>query len=102
MLPGEIKHESLQVTKQALAEDEDYTKATVEETRLWAVQNMQAYQEETKRWRDKKVVRKKIQDGDLVLRKKPNADTVEKLQSKWEGPFTAKQTGRKGSFHLID
>ena len=59
MLPGEIKHESLQVTKQALAEDEDYTKETVEETRLRAVQNMQAYQEETKRWRNKKVVRKK-------------------------------------------
>jgi hypothetical protein len=48
------------------------------------------------------VVKKLIQDGYLVLRRKPNAANEEKLQPKWEGPYTAKAVGRPGSFFLID
>jgi hypothetical protein len=47
-------------------------------------------------------VRKNIQDEDLVLRRKANVAIVRKLQSKWEGPYTAKAAGRPGSFYLID
>jgi hypothetical protein len=47
------------------------------------------------------VVRKPIQDGDLVLRRNPNAAKAGKLQPKWEGPYTAKAAGRPGSFYLI-
>lgn len=48
------------------------------------------------------VVRKGIQDRDLVLRRKHNAKNIEKLKPKWEGPYTTKAAGRPGSFHLID
>jgi hypothetical protein len=48
------------------------------------------------------VVRKLIRDRDLVLRRKPNVANAGKLQPKWEGPYTAKATGRPGSFLLID
>ena len=42
------------------------------------------------------MVRKLVRDGDLVLRRKPNAASVGKLQPKWEGPYMAKATGRPG------
>jgi hypothetical protein len=48
------------------------------------------------------LLQKNIQDGDLVLRRKANAAHVGKLQSKWEGPNTAKAARRLGSFYLID
>jgi hypothetical protein len=102
MLPEEIKHQSLRTIKQAMAEDVEYSKETIEATRLEVVENMVKYQQQTKKWRDRQVVRKNIQDGDLVLRRKPNAANTEKLQSKWEGPYTVKAAGRPGSFYLTD
>jgi hypothetical protein len=45
MLPEEIKHQSLRVTKQALAADEEYSKETIEGSRLEAVENITKYQE---------------------------------------------------------
>ena len=48
------------------------------------------------------MVKKHIQDGDLVLRRKPNVANAGKLLPKWEGPYTAKVTGRSRSFYLID
>ena len=102
MLPEEVKHQSLRVMKQALAADEEYSKETIEGTRLEAVGNITKYQEQTKKWRDNKVVRKSIQDRDLVLRRRPNAENIEKLQPKWEGPYMAKVARRPGLFHLVD
>ena len=48
------------------------------------------------------MVRKLIQDGDLVLGRKPNAANVGKLQPRWEGPYSAKAAGRPGSSYLTD
>jgi hypothetical protein len=102
MLPEEAKHQSLRVMKHALATDEEYSKETIEGTRLEAVENFNKYQEQTRKWTDSKVVRKHIQDEDLVLRRKPNAASVGKLQPKWEGPYTVKVAARLGSFYLTD
>ena len=52
MLPEEIKHQSLRVIKQALAEDEEYSKEMIKATRLEAVENITKYKEQTKKWRD--------------------------------------------------
>ena len=100
MLPEEVRHQSLRVMKQALAVDEEYSKETINGTRLEVVQNITKYQEQTKKWRDSRVVRKHIQHGDLVLRRKPDAANAGKLQPKWEGPYTSKVAGRPGSFYL--
>jgi len=70
------------VLKHTLAQDEEYSKETIEGTRLEAVQNISKYQDQTRKWRDSLVVRKQIQDGDLVLRRKPNAANAGKLQPK--------------------
>ena len=66
------------------------------------VENITKYQDQTKKWRDNKVIRKLIQDGDLVLKRKPNAENVGKLQPKWEGPYMAKAVGRPGSLYLTN
>jgi len=52
MLPKEIKHQSLRVMKQVLTADEEYSKETIKDTRLEAVENITKYQEQTRRWRD--------------------------------------------------
>ena len=44
-----------------------------------AVENIAKYQEQTRKWRDSQVVRKLNQDGDLVLRRKPNTANTAKL-----------------------
>ena len=62
-----------------MAEDEEYSKETIEGTRLEAVKNITKYQEQPKKWRDSKIVRKSIQDGDLALRRRPNAENIGKL-----------------------
>ena len=102
LLPEEVRHQSLRLMKQALAADEEYSKETIEGTRLEAVQNITKYKEQTKKRRDSRVVKKHIQDGDLVLRRKPNTTSAGKLQPKWEGPYTAKVIRRPGSFYLTD
>jgi hypothetical protein len=98
MLPKEIKHESLRTIQQTVAEDEEYSKETVEGIRLEPVDNILKYQEQTKRWKDKSITRKDIRDGDLVLRRKPNAATTGKLQPKWEGAYTATVLADQGLF----
>ena len=74
----------------------------VESTRLEAVDNIRKYQDETKKWRDRKVKLKSIEPGNFVLRRIANADTTGKLQSKWDGPFLVKASNKPGSFRLQD
>jgi hypothetical protein len=102
VLPEEIKHESLCTIHQTMVEDEEYSKETIEGTRLKAVDNILKYQDQTKKWRDKAIVRKDIKEGDLVLRRKANTSTARKLQPKWEGPYIATVAGLPGSFFLTD
>jgi hypothetical protein len=42
----------------------------IELTILEAAENIEKYQKETKAWKDRKVVRKDIKTGDLVLKRK--------------------------------
>jgi hypothetical protein len=101
--PEEAKVGSIRTTTST--EDEaDYhvIKDTIEGTRLQAVENINKYQDETIKWRDRKVRLKNIKPGHLVLRRVPNPDTVGKLQLKWEGPFLVVSSSRPGSYRLKD
>jgi hypothetical protein len=62
-------------------------KDAIEGIRLQAVENINKYQAETLKWRDRKVKLKNIEPGHLMLRRVANPETVGKLQLKWEGPF---------------
>ena len=101
MTPEELKNRSLRVTHQVEAipsSDKDLMELDI----LQASENLEKYQQETTKWRDKKVVKKNIIVGDWVLKRKPNAETSGKLHSKWEGPFLVMRSNRPGSYHLFD
>ena len=82
MTPKELKHQSLrsQCNNIEPSMEVDLMKLDI----LQALQNLSKYQEETRKWRDKKVVDKFISVGDWVLKRKPNAEIVGKVQSKWD------------------
>jgi hypothetical protein len=48
----------------------------IEITIIEAAENIEKYQKETKAWKDKKVVRKDIKTGDLVLKKRRTRKTL--------------------------
>jgi hypothetical protein len=87
------------------AEDKDackITKYTIEGVRLQVIHHINKYQAEIVKWRDRKVRLKNIKLGHLVLQRVANADTVGKLQLKWEGPFLVVSSSRLGSYRLKD
>ena len=74
-------------------------KAT-EDTRLQGAHNLDKYHVEMKSWRDKKVIRKNISPGDLVLIH--HLDKQGKLQSQWYGPFIVANMIKPGTFCLLN
>jgi histidinol dehydrogenase len=81
MTPEEIKNESMRVLKAKEIEevDQKVEKDMIELSILEAAENIEKYQKETKAWKDKKVVRKDITTGDLVLKRKKNWENPGKL-----------------------
>jgi hypothetical protein len=102
MCPEELVNQSARVLAENSKESEELDKDFVESNRLNAVSNLRKYQEETKRWRDKKVIKKDIQVGDFILKRKKNPDSVGKLQISWEGPYIVPSSSRDGTFRLKD
>jgi hypothetical protein len=101
--PEEAKAGSIRIVASAEGEAEaDYGKDAIEGIRLQAVENINKYQAETIKWRDRKVKLKNIELGHLVLRRVANPETVGKLQLKWEGPFLVVSSSRPGSYRLTD
>jgi hypothetical protein len=58
------------------------------------------YQEETRRWKNKKIRPKLIRSRDLVLRKIPKGKSKGKMHCKWEGSFIATATTNEVAFKL--
>jgi hypothetical protein len=102
MCPEELTNESTRVLVGSSHENEEVDKDLVEIDRLDAVQNLLKYQEETRKWRDKKVSLKNIQVGDFVMKRKKNADAMGKFQFTWEGPYVVSSYVRDGAFRLKD
>jgi hypothetical protein len=104
MTPEEIKNESMRVLKGKEIEeiDQKVEKDMIELTILEAAENIEKYQKEAKTWKDKKVVRKDIKTGDLVLKRKKNREKPGKLHESWEGPQIAKETNMQGAFRLLE
>jgi hypothetical protein len=70
----EIKNESMRVQKAKEIEEVDIKveKDMIDLMILEAAENIEKYQKETKAWKDRKVVRKDIKTGNLVLKRKKN------------------------------
>jgi hypothetical protein len=82
--------------------DKKVEKDMIELTILEATENIEKYQRETRAWRDKKVIRKDIKTGDLVLKRKKNWENPGKLHESWEGPYIARETDTPGAFRLME
>jgi hypothetical protein len=57
----------------------------IELTILEAAENIEKYQKETKTWKDRKVVRKDIMTGDLVLKKRRIGKTLKNSKNHGKG-----------------
>ena len=78
--PEELKLGSFHTQIAATTPIQRYMELEVaENARLYAASNLDKYHEETKTWRDKKILRKNINPGDMVLIRHP--DKHGKLQS---------------------
>jgi hypothetical protein len=66
------------------------------------VENINKYEAEIIKWRDRKVRLKNIKLGHLVLRRVANPNTVGKLHLKWEGPFLVVSSSSPDSYRLKD
>ena len=67
-----------------------------------AIQNIEKYQKETKNWYNKKVRPRQLSQGNFVLKRNKNEDTVGKFQQKWEGPYLITRRNKLGAFHLAN
>ena len=72
----------------------------IEAGKVQAAINLGKYQEETRRWKNKKVKPRDIKEGDLVLRRTPKAKQKGKMYSKWEGPFIVASMARPEACRL--
>ena len=102
MSPEELKNKSPRATSAPEGNEPSDETELIELDILQAASNLNKYQKETTKWRDKKVVRKNISVGDWVLKRKPNAENAGKMEPKWDGPYLVISSKRPGSFHLAD
>ena len=100
MSPEELKNKSLRATSAPEGNEPPNDSDLIELDILQAASNLNKYQKETTKWRDKKVVKKNISVGDWVLKRKPNAENVGKMEPKWDGPYLVISSKRSRSYHL--
>ena len=85
--PEEIKLKSWRTSEGTNNIEEDMKPSidTIEAAKMQAAINLSKYQEETRRWKNKKVKPREIQEGDLVLCRIPKAKQKGKMHNKWDG-----------------
>ena len=98
----ELKNKSLRATSAPEGNEPPNDSDLIELDILQAASNLNKYQKETTKWRDKKVVKKNISVGDWVLKRKPNAENVGKMEPKWDGPYLVISSKRPRSYRLAD
>ena len=92
MTPEELRHGSYRT--EAPDEDIKPTIDAIEAIKTQAAINLGRYQEETRRWRNKKVRPREIKEGDLVLRHIPKSKQQGKIHSKWGRTFPGRFDGK--------
>ena len=98
MTPEELRHWSYRMKNSE--EDMKPTIDTIEAVKTQAAINLGRYQEETRRWRNKKVRPREIKEGDLVLHRIPKNKLKGKMHNKWEGPFLVTSMARPEACRL--
>ena len=73
---------------------------TIEASKMQAAINLGKYQEETRRWKNKKVKQRYMKEGDLVLQRISKAKQKGNMYHKWEGPFIVASMARPEACRL--
>ncbi|XP_074293461.1 uncharacterized protein LOC141620508 [Silene latifolia] len=74
----------------------------LDEFRLQAYENSRLYKEKTKRWHDKKILKKEFKIGDKVLLFNSRFKLFPgKLRSRWSDPFTVIKVNKFGSVEVM-
>ncbi|XP_074292263.1 uncharacterized protein LOC141619138 [Silene latifolia] len=74
----------------------------LDEFRLQAYESSRLYKEKTKRWHDKKILKKEFKIGDNVLLFNSRFKIfLGKLRSRWSGPFTVTNVNMFGSVEVM-
>ena len=111
VLPLEVQIASLRVAIQEELNEDESAKLRLreldilEEKRLHALQNLEAYQARMSQAFDKRVRRRSFKEGDLVLAVIRPMNITHRMQSKfepkWEGPYIVKDVYSSGAYRII-
>ena len=76
----------------------------LDEWREKAYHNAKIYKERTKRWHDKRIIKKDFNPGDQVLlfNSRVRLFGHGKLRSKWDGPYKVVNSSSHGAVTLVD
>jgi hypothetical protein len=105
VLPPEIYLESVRMThfnKKDEAEVRELDSNPLEEKRNTSLANVWKYQGSLKRYYNKSVVLRKLDIGDLVLKKDIRTKDRHKFSSPWEGPFIVVDIAALGVYVLAE
>jgi hypothetical protein len=103
VLPEEVKQRCLRTTiATPVCPSKAEEKDLLESDRIKDVANLQKYQEETKAWRDPKVILRDFDIGNFVLLRSPRTESTSKFEAKWIGPYIVIEKMRPGLYCLSD
>jgi hypothetical protein len=97
--PEEIKFHSWRIEENP-HEDLAITIDIIEMVKLQAAANLNKYQDEIRRWKNKKEKPREIKEGDLILQRVLKGKMKGKMNSKWEGPFLVTEMSRPEACRL--
>jgi hypothetical protein len=105
VLPSDIRHDSPRVAAYVEADNEqahqDALDALEEELELAAPRSA-IYQQDLRRYHNRRVRSCTFQEGDLVLRLIQDQTGMHKLLPPWEGPLIISKNLNNGSYYLVD
>ncbi|KAK1679374.1 hypothetical protein QYE76_040222 [Lolium multiflorum] len=105
VIPTDIIHDSPRVqlyTEQEVKEARENDVDLLEEARELALARTAIYQQNLRRYHNRKVNPRVFREGDLVLRLVQRTEGRHKLLPPWEGPFIVSKVLHNDAYYLID
>ena len=105
VLPTDIRHDSPRVAAYVEQDNElahQDSLDALEEARDLAAARSAIYQQDLRRYHNRRVKSRTFQEGDLVLRLIQDHAGMHKLSPPWDGPFVVSKNLCNGSYYLVD
>jgi len=105
MLPSDLNHSAPRVKAfdhDRAAEDQQDAVDLLEEAREMTLIRSARYQQTLRKYHERKIRRRILEVGDLVLQRTQSTKKKHKLSPPWEGPYTVTEVIRLGTYRLED